>query len=787
MELFTMAELQKAISRLKSKKSPGPDEISNEMLINLCSAAKVKLLEIFNLSWEKGQVPQIWREAITIPILKKGKIRTQASSYRPISLTSCVGKTLERIINHRLKWYLESEQILVPQQAGFRECYSIEDQVTYLSQAVEDAFQEKKKVLAMWVDFKQAFDKVWKDGLIAKLKRNGIQGNMIRWIQSFLHNRRTRVSIDGVQSRKVLLHQGVPQGGVISPTLFLVYINDLVKDLPAGVKAALYADDLALWCTDEYTTTANVRMQQATDLLMTWAEKWHVTINTDKTSTTLFTLSPRDKAVTIHLGTTLLKEENFPTYLGVTFDKRLTWSKHIENAEGKARRRLGLLRKLAGTSWGANEKTLKKVYNGVIRPHLEFGATAWSSAADSHLQSLDRVQNQALRLITGSMKTTPILEMQKITTMQTLSYRRDTQTMIQMEKFSSIQSHTMKTRLDDLALGRLKRSSFVHRGKRLKRQYQADLPMRTTLLKPTLYPVPWEQASGTIQINTSVSGLAPGDESNDLQKRSAALGMIHENYPEQSWIHVYTDGSATSAVKNGGAGIFITYPDNHCDTKYISTGKFCSNYTAEIQAIEEAAKMINNTSSDCHQVAIFTDALSVLQALQSGKLPHLSAELSKVAVKYRIVLQWVPSHCGIPGNETADKLAKKGGECEQEDNEVTYFEKKRAIQSIRSEQNQANDDYHLLDRHGQVIILRLRTGHNRLNKHMHRLHLSSSPLCPCRLCAQTTEHVLQDCPLYSPLRKEYWPNESTLYSKLYGTKEELKKTVNFITRTCLSV
>ncbi|BFZ07875.1 hypothetical protein BsWGS_10914 [Bradybaena similaris] len=683
-EPITMREMQYGIAKLKFKKSPGPDEISNEMIINLGPAAKTKLLEIYNHSWMNGTVPQVWREAITIPIHKKGKCKSQASSYRPISLTSTVGKVLERVVNHRLKWHLESEHILAPEQAGFRECYSIEDQVTYLSQSIEDAFQKMEKVLTLWVDFKQAFDKVWKEELVVKLQRCGIHSNMIRWIQSYLHNRRTKVRLDGIHSKKVLICQGVPQGGVVSPTLFLVYINDLVKDLPAGVKAALYADDLVLYCTNKHTPTMQSQMQQAVDMLKTWTEKWHVTINLEKTSTSLFTLSPKDTVPNLYLGNILIKEENYPTYLGVTFDRRLTWKQQIENAVGKARRRLGLLRKLAGTSWGANEQTLKKVYNGVVRPHLEYCSAAWATSANTHLKSLDKVNNQALRVITGAMKSTPILEMLKITNIQSLSHRRDTKTMIQMDKYNSMQMHPMKARLDEPVLERLKRSSFVHQGKKLQRQHQADLPLNTMPLKPTLQPVLWEQASDNLQISTSINGLELGQDYNELQKRTATLSMIQERYPEHTYIQAYTDGSAVNAVRNGGAGIYILYPENQQrETRYAPTGKYCSNFSAEAQAIEQAAGMIYSSNSDCSQAVIFTDALAVLQALKSGKLSHLRSVLDKVSERYKVTLQWVPLHCGVPGNERADSLAKKGGECEQPDNEVTYFEKKRAIQAIR--------------------------------------------------------------------------------------------------------
>ncbi|BFY97175.1 hypothetical protein BsWGS_00215 [Bradybaena similaris] len=197
--------------------------------------------------------------------------------------------------------------------------------------------------------------------------------------------------------------------------------------------------------------------------------------------------------------------------------------------------------------------------------------------------------------------------------------------------------------------------------------------------------------------------------------------------------------------------------------------------------------MIYSSNSDCSQVVIFTDALAVLQALKSGKLSHLRSVLDKVSERYKVTLQWVPSHCGVPGNERADSLAKKGGECEQPDNEVTYFEKKRAIQAIRKDRCSANDDYHTLDRRGQSIVFRLRTGHNRLNKHMHRIHVSPTPLCPCGMGEQTAKHVLQECPEHSELRRKYWPSDVSFKQKLYGNREELKTTVKFITDTNLAV
>ena len=137
--------------------------------------------------------------------------KTEASSYRPISLTSCIVNVLERIINTRLKWVLESEKLLASDRAGFREHHCTEDQTTYLAQEIEDGFQHKKQTLTVWIDLQKSFDTVWTDGLLLKLKKCNIAGNMFRCIKSYLHNRRSRVVIDNINSKKILLRHGVTE------------------------------------------------------------------------------------------------------------------------------------------------------------------------------------------------------------------------------------------------------------------------------------------------------------------------------------------------------------------------------------------------------------------------------------------------------------------------------------------------------------------------------------------------------------------------------------------------
>ena len=223
------SELERALTQLKTKQAPGPDKITNDMLIHLGLGAKKKMLQIFNTSWKTGVIPKTWKKAILIPILKKGKCKTNVESYRPISLTSCMCKLMERIINTRLTWLLERNDVLMHTQAGFRKFRSAEDQITHISQMIEDSFQEKKHTVAVWIDMEKAFDKVWTDGLINKLTNIKISHKMLKWIRSYLDGRTALVKANGFRSKTEHLTNGVPQGGVLSPTLFLIFINDMTS------------------------------------------------------------------------------------------------------------------------------------------------------------------------------------------------------------------------------------------------------------------------------------------------------------------------------------------------------------------------------------------------------------------------------------------------------------------------------------------------------------------------------------------------------------------------------
>ena len=409
--VLSLEEVMEGLRVMDERKAAGPDDIHPRLLKRLPEVAIRRYWRLFNKSFERAEVPQNWRRARIIPILKAGKDAANIGSYRPVSLTSCVGKWCERVLASRIRFKMESSGKLSKWQAGFRVGRSVEDQLLRLTQDIDDGFQEREKTVLALFDFARAYDKVWRDALCWKLMEFGIGRRLISWLQSWMSNRKACVAVQGVWSREYLFEQGLPQGSVLSPLLFLAYINDLLEDVAKEVKVSGFADDMAAWVSGRGVDECVEKIQRAAGKVEEWSKKWLMVVSLEKCSVTLFSKDVRDsnmEGLRVEMEGKLLKVDKHPTFLGVTYDGKLVFSEQCNKVVEKAKRRVNLLRALAGRDWGWNRELLKTTYVTNVRAVLLYGAVAWTPwLSRVQWEKLEAVQREAARVITGLMASSP--------------------------------------------------------------------------------------------------------------------------------------------------------------------------------------------------------------------------------------------------------------------------------------------------------------------------------------------------------------------------------------------
>ena len=295
---------------------------------------------------------------------------------------------------------------------------------------------------------------------------------MYQWISSVLYHRVPRVKLDGSLSREIRLSEGVPQGSILSRTLFLLYVNYIVNTLPPTVTNSLHVDDLAAWTIAEHTSTTTHVMQETINRVSCWADEWCMEINCNKTQATLFSLSTVKEKVMLKLEDMPVPRVGNPTFPGVTLDTRLTWKTHLEAVVARSVRKLGFLKKLARTSWGADTNILRRVYTGAVRPIMEYATSSWATASNANKSKLDKIQNVALRTIVGAMKTKSIKEMEKRANLEPLELRRTFKVVTQTEKIRRLPGHLLHKKLAAQTKNRLKRQSLSLLARDLRRTHE---------------------------------------------------------------------------------------------------------------------------------------------------------------------------------------------------------------------------------------------------------------------------------------------------------------------------
>ena len=346
---------------------------------------------IYIQSLTTGEVPGDWKCANVTPVLKKGS-KKEACNYRPVSLTSVPCKILEHIIFHHIMGHLDAHHILVNHQHGFCRGYSCESQLITIVEHLARKLDHGKQTDVLLLDFSKAFDTVPHKRLLKKLDHYGIHGQLIKWIESWLCGRTQTVVVKGSQSSPVTVTSGVPQGTVLDPLMFLLYINNI--GLQITPELGLFADDSVLYGVVNNISSVEV-LQSDLNKLVVWSEKRQMAFNASKCFLLRVTRS-RDNVVnyTYTMMGQPITSVTQHKYLGVELESKLTWKEHISAITGKANSSLGSLTR---NLYNYPEQIKTQAYYSLVRPHLEYACSVWDPHTQKNIQSIEKVQRRAAR------------------------------------------------------------------------------------------------------------------------------------------------------------------------------------------------------------------------------------------------------------------------------------------------------------------------------------------------------------------------------------------------------
>lgn len=400
---FTDQELLQALNELKNGKAPGFDGIHPEFLKHCGKNARNWLVQFFSNILQTSQLPSEFKRTKILAILKPGKSADSVESYRPIALMSVCFKVLERLIYNRISPLIF--KIIPIEQAGFRPQRSCEDQVLALTTHIETGFEKRLKSGAVFIDLTAAYDMVWREGIVYKFFKLTKCSQMSRLINNMLSNRIIQVVMHTNHSKIKVLNNGLPQGSVLSPLLFNLYIADIPVTCS---RQFAYADDLAIITQHVDANVIERTLSADLDVLSKYFKTWCLKPSLSKTETCFFHLNNRQAHITlkVSLNGSLLPHNTNPKYLGVTLDRTLSYKKHLTNLAAKLRTRNNIIHKLAGSTWGASASTLRTSAMSLVLSTAEYCSSVWVNS--SHVKKVDTVLNETMRVISGTVKSTPL-------------------------------------------------------------------------------------------------------------------------------------------------------------------------------------------------------------------------------------------------------------------------------------------------------------------------------------------------------------------------------------------
>ena len=793
-QMITENKVHHALKSFKPFKSPGEDGIYPAMLQHGGTGLIKTLCNVFKACLKLGHIPKSWRQAKAIFLPKPGKASyALVKSFRPITLMSFILKTLERLI----LWYIQTETAFKPQptQFAYRAGYSTEAALHQLLVRIEKAVYNKKMALGLFLDVEGAFSNVTSNSVISELRfNNNVHESVVRIIQFILQNLTVSAELAGT-SMTVQLSKGCPQGGVLSPTLFTMVVDKLLRRLsggPAYIQA--YADDLVCVIQGFDANVIRDIAQQTLVSVSDWCSETGLRLSPAKTDAVMFTWKRKwSFSQPLNLDGTTIKLISQVKYLGITLDHKLSWLPECRNRAKKAKMILAQCRRIVGKTYGLGPLQMKWIYFAMVRPILSYASAIWASDAihrTTAMLELVKVQRLALLCMTSAYPGTSTAALEAVLNIPPI---------------------------DIFVAGEIAMS--VHRLKGTG--IWKTIPGEGTRAHPS-------HTSWAEQIFKQISILQfPSDTMNNIfsfEKNFAISIQSRENVIEDpihfhnnsspNTVHCYTDGSKNE-VGLTGAGIVIPKLHDVCKHELmVPLGSLSTVFQAEVFAIQQAATLIIRSGIVNKCVCIHTDSQAAIKALDNPKIRSktiLSAVniVNKLGEKNSVTLAWVPGHSGIPGNELADLFARCAVNtlCVGPEPFVPVSARvcRTNMLSWSAKQHQKRWNEMLGSQHARTtvpnisnkrarLVLRLNkrcirqlfqvlTGHSELADHRFRIGKRNSPICPkCELENENVIHYIEKCPHYEMIRRRVFGHHQPTLSILAGS-HRIVQLMEFISTT----
>lgn len=770
---FSMKELNLALKNADGK-AAGPDSISYEILRKLPMETKNILLTEYNNIWNNGPIPPEWKKSTVVPIPKGGLDKHKVTNYRPISLLNCMGKILEKMVNLRLITELEENNRLNANQFAFRPGKSTDEYFSDLEQLLSEPLSKSKHTECALLDISKAYDRAWRRPILDKLTEWDINGNMQRYINDFLTDREFQVEIGTTKSETKIQENGIPQGAVISVTLFLIAMNsvfDQVKNIHKNrVKILVYADDIIIVVIGQVKKKLRALLQKYVNKITKWANDIGFTIAPQKSKIIHICKETKHK----RLSNIIIDGIDVPTVkyaklLGITIDSRLTFNQHVVELRKDLINRCNLIKAICGRSDGADRTTLLRIFEAIVVSKIMYGAHFYFRGNEKQLKRIKPLYNQTIRRITGAFRTCPVASILAETGVLPLVDRIKLQTIkkainwIEHKENTITETSPLITRANDYC-------------EELTGQTIPEIA--TSSVKDRRK---WYEKGPTI--DWSIKNKIKAGCNERVAKQTFL--ETKNKYPNHQ--KIYTDGS----LADNSVGCGITDLETNISVKL---NEMCSIFSAEAMAIDLAIYFL---ASKDQESIIFSDSASCLAAIEEGNHNHPWIQEIEIDSKnYNITLCWIPGHTGIKGNELADKLANKG---RQQSNENPHVPAHDAIKWINKETLKQYDykwrsnnssflrmtkptTYKWKDRKSveeQKVLTRIRTGHTWLS-HKHLIKKTDPPKCKFCNDELTADHIIRECRGYTNERIKYQTDSLNIYNNDETNENNL---INFLKET----